>query len=572
MHGSAAPGLSRIGFRRDVRLFFSILVGFLAALILLLIVFLHRTYETARESMWSRENDLARVAATEIPEIVRRGGDIEAELVAIRSRYGFEAVELRFPGGRVATAGFTEGLESVGRKVGAIDARFYFDPAPYESLRRRVLLTAGVSIVATALGIAMLFLYLPRMLRPIEEMLDHARELGERREGVDETVYLIETFRHSIETLKKQETELKSLHEREKRRADDLQTITSTLTRSLTSGFVALDPEGRLVDVNGSAREILSLTQDDVTGWGVADVAGDSDFSRVLADAATARVPVSRREVALGDKVIGLTIVPLFDAAEKFLGTLALFTDLTQVRRLESRVRDLQTLADLGVMSAGIAHEFRNSLSTILGLLKLAERTQPSPEVSAKLKAAEAEANELADAVTSLLHFARPMQVQLADAPLREILGSAVARLHEAAPEVTFAIDGGEVVVQGDVVLLSRAFENIIRNAIDAVSANVSADSGLREVRITIEGGVEPRVTVADSGSGIAPGDAANLFLPFFSTKPGGVGLGLPLARKILLLHGASIRIDSRPEGGTRVTIDFLDQAETESHGERASA
>jgi len=525
MQSRAVPALTRLGFRRDVRLFLTILVGFLAALIVVLIFSLQSTLATMHDAIWSRENDLATIAAVEIPAMVARG-DLEPQLVSIRTRYGFDAVEVRLPGGRTITSGATYDLETIERHTGNLHIRFFFDPAAYLALRRRFMLTAGVSIVATALGIALLFLYLPKILEPVEKLLDQAKALGERGEGTDETKYLLDTFRRLIE--------------REKRRADDLQTITSTLTRSLTSGFIALDPEHHLVEANAAAREIA----------GADPLGDDSEFKRVLLEAAASRAPISRREVTHGEKTIGLTTVPLFDAGEKFLGTLALFTDLTQVRRLESRVREMQTLADLGVMSAGIAHEFRNSLSTILGLLKLAARAQPPPEIATKLKAAETEASQLADAVTSLLNFAKPMELQVADVNLRELIDGVVARLRDIAPDVVLSVDGSGAVISGDAVLLSRAFENIVRNAIDAV-----ADQPKRDVHIDVDGAAR-RVTVIDTGVGIAGDAKANLFLPFYSTKQNGVGIGLPLARKILLLHGASIEFDSQP-GRTAAIIEF---------------
>src|SRR5439155_18619535 len=198
-------------------------------------------------------------------------------------------------------------------------------------------------------------------------------------------------------------------HEIEKSRADDLETITSTLTHSLSSGFIALGPDGRVIEINHAAREILGFS-DGTMPESIDELLRGSSAAAQLGTLVEAREAISRREIEIKGsagqtKVIGLTTVPLFTTAERFLGTLALFTDLTQVRRLESRVREMQSLADLGVMSAAIAHEFRNSLSTILGLLKLARRNELPNDVETKLVTAERESLELAEAVTGLLQF-----------------------------------------------------------------------------------------------------------------------------------------------------------------------
>ena len=565
MVSRAAPALTRIGFRRDVTLFLTVLVSFLAILILLLVLLLQSNLSHMRIALIAREEALADAAMSEVRRAAVTTGDLETQLTAIRTRYGFAAIEVQRGRGPVVISGRTgEGLETIERTLPGGTARFYHDTTAYEGIRRRSYLTAAVAVAAALLGVALLLLYLPKILRPIEAMLGEARELGEREPQLDEAAYLIETFRSSIATLKKQEAELKELHEREKARADDLQTITSTLTRSLTSGLIALGRDNLVVDMNGAARDILEIPRDEVLAERtIVDALGVNPLAEILERAASTRAPLSRQEIELTvgaqQKTIGLTTVPLFSDHRTYLGMLALFTDLTQVRRLETRVRDLQTLADLGVMSAGIAHEFRNSLSTILGLLKLAARTQPPADVAAKLSAAEAEAMQLSDAVTGLLQFARPMGLQVADVDLAELAGVVVSRLRETEPDVVFEVHAEESFVRGDATLLARALENLLRNAVEAVQETGRAGV----VRVEVRGGTAPAIDIIDNGVGIADSDAANLFLPFHSTKPRGTGIGLPLARKIILLHGGSIRFDSAPGAGTTVHIDLAEAGVT---------
>lgn len=555
MASATARGLTKLSFRRDVRLFLIVLVSFYAVIIFFLLFLLLDDVDSAEDTFHTQQAEAADAATLEIRDALQSGEPLDAQLVAIRARHGFEAVEVRTPGAAPRINGRTAPtFDYLERTIGTTKIRYSFDAAAIDAMRRRFYRTAVVCTLAAVGGVVLLMLYLPHILRPIEALLDEARALEKHDESENETSYLIETFRKSIATLKSQEVELRRLHELERTRADDLETITSTLTRSLTSGLIAFGPDDRLLDVNNAGREILDIDASrDVAGTTLAEIAGDTEFTRVLGDALATRNPLSRREVvADASKVIGVTTVPLTNAASSFMGTLALFTELTQMRRLESRVRELQTLADLGVMSAGIAHEFRNSLSTILGLLKLARRNALAPEVDAKLRASEEEAHQLAAAVAGFLQFARPMPLQLDDVDLRELIEPLVQRFRESE-NLAIAFDAESATVRADAAMLSRAFENILRNAVEATAAN----DGGREIAVRIRNDEEPLIEIADNGPGMNAEEAAHAFLPFHSTKPSGTGLGLPLARKIILLHGGTIALLGQPDGGTLVRVEL---------------
>lgn len=526
MVSGAADGLTPgHGFRRDLKLFLFVLAGFFALLVVALVLLLQANVDQTEEFIRGRMNTAADTAARDVRASLQNESDIEAQLISIASRTGFAGIDLTLPG-RSYRSGFTgEGLEALERPVGAGKMKLYFDATPLHAQRRRFQLTALIATTAMAAGILMLFLYVPRI----------------------------------VATLQKQEDELKVLHEREKTRADDLQTVSATLMRSLTSGLIAFDAEDRIVEMNAAARAILSVDANAaVSGAPIAEVVGENEFSEVVAGSLARREILSRYELELprggaASTHIGLTSIPLLSESERFLGTLVLFTDLSQVRRLETRVREMQTLADLGEMSAGIAHEFRNSLSTILGLLKLAGRMQPEPPVEAKLKAAEAEANQLARAVDSLLQFARPMKPELETVDLHALIEQLAEQTRERAPGVDIQVRGESAVIRGDSGLLSRAFDNILRNAAEAVSENGGGGS----VVVDVAGAPHPIIRISDNGPGVGDDTAAKVFLPFYSTKSTGVGIGLPLARKIVLLHGGTLRFDSRPGGGTTVTAEF---------------
>ena len=312
------------------------------------------------------------------------------------------------------------------------------------------------------------------------------------------------------------------------------QRFTGTGHVGATPAHVAIDPAGRTVR----------------------DALGDTPFARCLHRAVEAGVPVSRQEVVqelAGEPlVIGLTTVPLTDEDSRILGVIALFADLTPVRQLEQRLRDMQTLADLGEISAGIAHEFRNSLSTILGYLKLAGRDLLPEETQKRLRNAEEEATLLSGAVEGLLSFARPMRLEFHETDLADLVRGVVDRFIGQQQAFPITVDLEPATVQADPTLLSRAIENLIRNAVESVR-----QKGAGAVDVSLEGGTSPVLRIADSGVGLDPQEAPRLLLPFQSDKPDGMGLGLPLARKIIMLHGGNLQLSGEPGAGAVVTVTF---------------
>ena len=546
----SARGLTKIGFRRDVRSFLVVLVGFLLILIVALLFVLEQFSEVAQGAVLRRWN-VAADAAAELIGGAATPADVRIRALLALTRYEIASIEVTGAGGQRLQLGAAEGETTMLRRTEAGLVRMTFDQAELDGIQRRFVATASVSVAAAMTGMFLLVMYLPRITKPIEEMLDQAREVSDRDEQTDETTYLIDTFRDSIQRLKVQEAELKRLHESEKTRADELEMVSATLTRSLTSGFIALDPNARVLQLNAAAREILSVPPERDAQVDIGELVGDAPLAAVLREAIRSGETVSRIEVEHGATAIGLTAVPLLGENAKLLGMLALFTDLTPIRQLEARVRAMQTLAELGEIAAGIAHEFRNSLSTILGYLKLVLRNELPAEAANRLRAAESEATQLTAAVERLLTFARPMTLQVERIDLRELTDDVVERLRGTAPAVQITVNGNAS-LDGDRALLARAVDNVVRNAVDAVTER--GDAAHITIDITAQ---PPSITVTDNGIGFDEPDAARLLLPFVSNKPGGFGLGLSLARKVAVLHGGDITLNGTPGQGAAVRMTF---------------
>src|SRR5205085_4208235 len=502
--------LTSTGFRRDVRLFLTWLAGFLIAINFALLFFL-RTKLAETEGAISASRQLVADAAV---DAVNRGGasSLDTLLTFLRGRFDIAGLELDGRAGRKSIAGPRGGaLDEVTRLAGPGTLRVRFDAAPQRAARRNFLLTAIISISATSLAGVLLLLYVPRITG-----------------------------------------ELKRLHEMEKTRADELERVSAALTRSLTSGLIAIDADGAIVDINHAGRDILHIDHDaSLSGRALDDAVPLANFTATLRRAVAERAALTSVEIADGDTPIGLTTVPLRNESGEFLGFLPMITDLTPIRSLEARVQEMTTLAQLGEISAGIAHEFRSSLSTILGYMKLARRGGVDAVAEGRLQSAEKEAAQLLMAIERLLAFARPVQLNAEPVDLRELVGEQTRQLADHAPDVAFHVDGPRVVIDGDRVLLARAFENLLRNSMDAVR-----QKGGGSVRVAVAA-APACVTIADDGVGFDPADTARLFLPFQSNKPNGFGMGLPLAKKIVLVHGGTLRLHGEPGKGAVATVEF---------------
>ncbi len=231
--------------------------------------------------------------------------------------------------------------------------------------------------------------------------------------------------------------------------------------------------------------------------------------------------------------------------------------DITEFKNLEKKYYESQKLAAVGQLSAGIAHEIRNPLSSIkMSLQILEKRLQPQGNDQKRFRIAQKEVEHLEHLVNDVLIFAKPSEPRKERYDVRRILEETLAMaekgITEKAVRVATAYDEAAPPVLVDPAMLEQAFLNLIRNGIDAME-----DNGTLTLRTRYADGAVPAVEIEirDEGCGINPEDMPHLFNPFFTKKKYGTGLGLTQVKKIIELHQGTIEIQSRPGEGTRVVI-----------------
>jgi PAS domain S-box-containing protein len=341
------------------------------------------------------------------------------------------------------------------------------------------------------------------------------------------------------------------------------------ILRHLTSGVITVDAHGEIAYLNPAAEEVLGLSLAELRGRPVAR----SLPERLGPLRAQLMAALERRETRLRGELLvrGAAGKPLPVGISTNLlmhegnvtGVVAVFQDLTEVREMEHRARRNQTLAEVGALAAGIAHELRNGLNPISGSVEFLQRElRPDGESAQLLELIGTECARLNRFVTDLLNYARERDIVKepidCSAGFIEIT-EALRRDVRCAPGARIVLDGepaGEIVLHADREQLRQVWINLAINALEAVG-----DRGTLTVRWRLVEHGRVAVEFMDDGPGIPAEDLPRVGEPFFTTKRGGTGLGLAIAQRIVERHGGTLKIESEPGRGTAARVTLPDAA-----------
>jgi PAS domain S-box-containing protein len=381
-----------------------------------------------------------------------------------------------------------------------------------------------------------------------------ARAVGKERGPGAETAFMAAAMEQAVQGLREQERAMKE-------RAEASERLSAEIIASITSGLMVVTSDRNVRTLNPAGQRILGLPEV-AQRTQIADVLRTAaPLAAVIEECLQLGRPVLRRAVQMGHPTgtavhLGVTVSPMHDGSGGAHGAICLFTDLSAVVELEEQLRLKDSLARLGELTAGIAHEFRNGLATIHGYGRLLDLDRLPVDFRPYVQGIRDETEALRQVVINFLNFAKPAELALSPVALRAIAERAA---DEIRPEAVSR--GGEVwvsgdfgVVQGDEVLLRQAFSNLCRNALEAcVDANTPP-------RVAIEGATDRAqrtqlTTVTDNGPGVNANVTARMFRPFFTTKKAGTGLGLALVQKIIVTHNGRVTAVNADEGGARIIV-----------------
>jgi PAS domain S-box-containing protein len=395
---------------------------------------------------------------------------------------------------------------------------------------------------------------------------------GQPAAQVGETGFVIETFHELVRTLKGKESELERLRRRAEDRAAHVEDYNENILQSVASGVVTFDRDRRVTTCNAAAEKILGLRAGEAVGCDCEEVFGpDGRIGQLLTRSLESRESVSRQELELrrrdGRRIwVGVSLSLLRDRSGEPIGSTVVFTDLTEIKTLQRQVEFKRRLEELGEISAGIAHEFRNSMGTIVGLAKLlSKRVGADSPHRETVEGMLRELTAMDRLIEELLGLGRATALNVQPVPIEPLLRSVTDQILSSRREsasgrcrVAWSIGAGLVQAAGDEILLQRVFGNLVQNAVEAmpdggeviVSAGV-VGSDAKSGPTAIE------VGITDNGPGIPKEQLDRIFLPFYTTKERGTGMGLALVHKIVSAHGGRIEVESEEGKGTtfRITL-----------------
>jgi signal transduction histidine kinase len=402
---------------------------------------------------------------------------------------------------------------------------------------------AGLTAIVGVLMGVLIFALL-RFSAAARDSKRHLRESGA------ETAFLAAALQDAVGKLKAQERAMSV-------RAEASEKLSGEIVASLTAGLLVVDSRGAVKILNPAGRHLLGWKGDDVPAHYHQLLGGAKPLADAIDECCATGEPIVRRAVQLeqpgrGVVHVGVTVSPLARADGH--GAICLFSDLTAIMELEEQLRLKEALAQLGELTAGLAHEFRNGLATIHGYARLLDPKALPSQYGPYVEGIRQETDALGQVVTRFLSFARPEHMQLARVPLEPVVRRACDEIAHEFRDAQIDVGGEFGTIDGDEVLLKQVFSNLVRNAVEACTgANIRA-----EVRVT--GSVVAgtcRVNVEDNGPGIEPSIRDRIFRPFVSTRATGTGLGLAIVQKIVVLHNGRVAVGTSPSGGAAFQITF---------------
>ncbi|MGH9691928.1 MAG: ATP-binding protein [Candidatus Acidiferrales bacterium] len=347
----------------------------------------------------------------------------------------------------------------------------------------------------------------------------------------------------------------------------DVREIFSTLRenldqvmRGLGEGLLLFNAEGRAVLVNPAVEKFLGGRTEDLRGRRVSEIfAARRPLREALRIEGDRIEPVEGTEVTLegngGRRRIGVSAQVIREHGKQ-MGTLVTLHDIEALKRIGNQLQVSERLAALGRVTAGVAHEVKNPLNSMRLWLEVLKVNMPvDPEAQQAVKMLDSEIDRLDRAVKTFLNFTKPVEISLEDTDLHalldEIVDAARPSINKAGLELHLELPENFPPVLLDRQLIHQAVLNLLLNA------SQFTDPGGRITLSLQQSGEYATIAVADTGKGISAEDRNKIFQLFFTTRPGGTGVGLANTFRFVQLHNGRIEFESEPGRGTTFRMEL---------------
>jgi two-component system, NtrC family, sensor histidine kinase PilS len=356
----------------------------------------------------------------------------------------------------------------------------------------------------------------------------------------------ISQSRRSLSRARKSLIEFEKLHE--------------TVLENLPTGVITLNEDREILFINKSAEKILNISR---------TFPLEQELNKVLPELIQSKQDSNHfefaRETGTSTQFISGSIVSI-DGLGFSSGNIVTLEDLTELRNLQEISTRSDRLQTIGRFAAGMAHELRNPLAGMLGSLQLLQKDiselghldENGPKL---LSLTYEEATRLSRLVSEFLLFARPASPQLENADLVSIVSDTIISLNLSSSTMSSIQIVSDISSNAycDRHQIRQVLLNLLHNALDAVSelksdrptAGSEPDISVR----VFETETHHHIRIDDAGPGVKLPERSQIFEPFFTSKPSGIGLGLSVCHQIIEAHSGEIKLDSSPLGGARFEV-----------------
>ncbi len=352
-----------------------------------------------------------------------------------------------------------------------------------------------------------------------------------------------------------------------KKTLNEIKVYTSKLLETMDNAVISVDNKGKIKTFNRKSEEIFGKKKEKVLNKDCQEVLNlnileESIFKKCLLEKKNISQEIILEEKGLKKKILDLNSSFLTDESGEITGLVAVIRDVTEIKDLNEEVARHKRLAALGKLSAGIAHEIRNPLSSIRGLAQFVYNSfSKTDERKEDLNTIIQEVDRLNKLVVQVLDFAKLKKPNLTPFSLNDLIRKIVElfKLEIKDKQIKFDLELSPDIsqIQADEDQVRQITMNVIINAIQAIlrkgEIKIKTESAL------LKGEPAIKLIIEDSGIGITEKDFNQIFDPFFSTKERGSGLGLSIVYKLVEGHQGEIKVESKEGKGTKFVI-FLPQ------------
>ena len=352
-----------------------------------------------------------------------------------------------------------------------------------------------------------------------------------------------------------------------KKTLNEMKVYTSKLLETMDNAVISVDNNGNIKTFNRKSEEIFGKKKEEVLNKDCQEVLnlninGKCLLKECLLEKKNITQEIILEEKGLKKKILDLNTSFLTDESGEITGVVVVIRDVTEIKGLNEEMALHKRLVALGKLSAGIAHEIRNPLSSIRGLAQFVYNSfSKTDERKEDLNTIIQEVDRLNKLVVQVLDFAKLKKPNLIRFSLNDLIRkiTELFKLEIKDKQIKFSLELSPDIsqIQADEDQVRQILMNVIINAIQAIPKK--GEIKIKTEKCLLRGEPAIKLIIEDSGIGIPEKDFNQIFDPFFSTKDKGSGLGLSIVYKLIEAHQGEIKVESKEGEGTKFVI-FLPQ------------